>query len=199
MLPDNFYGFPVLVIYKCGSEIYGLANETSDADYTVIVDGYDGLNVEKEDGVDYFVFGLSKFKELVTFVPSNLSYFLLWMDNTLVAESNLVFIDEEFRDEFLALINIDWAKYFKAWLRINYDYFKVCFEAKVNLKVLYNLYRVRSLVSNYEATGTFAHTISEEDLALMQSYKNEVSNKDEHYKNFAAILVYLKEVLERED
>ena len=53
IMPDN----KILAIYKVGSSIFGLSDDESDKDYIVIVDGFDGTNVIKEENCDFFVIG----------------------------------------------------------------------------------------------------------------------------------------------
>ena len=46
---DNLIPYKILAVYQCGSTAYGLNNETSDEDYTVIVDNYCGADIIKDD------------------------------------------------------------------------------------------------------------------------------------------------------
>ncbi len=185
----------MLAIFLCGSYLHGLSSETSDKDYIVILQNYKEVRVYKEDGVDYFLFGLDAFKRALQFDNHILDYFLLWMDNTLIVKDHLLFIDEGFVEEFNRIINIDWNKHLLTWLRINVNYFTVCLDGLINEKSLYNLYRVRSLMVNYENTGEFRYCLSEQDRALIIDYKTDRANTDKHYKNFQGILRYLSTFL----
>jgi len=199
MLPDKFYGKKVLAIYRCGSYIHGVQSETSDRDYTVILRNYKDIRLEKQDGVDFFLFGLEPFKRATHFDPRILDYFLIWMDNTLLAKENLEYIDKGFKDEFEQIIEIDWDKYLTTWLKLNIQYFSACLAGLINEKSLYNLYRIRSLITHYEKTGKFAYYLDPEDKKLMIDYKNKKLHLDQHHANFKAILDYLKDFLAKEE
>ena len=198
MFPDKFYGKKVLAIFPCGSFLYELNGEKSDKDYTVILQNFKEVRVYKEEGVDYFLYGLEAFKKALHFDNSVLDYHLLWMDNTLIAKEHLLYIDESFVDEFNHIINIDWDTYLMTWLRINVEYYTACLDGLMNEKSLYNLYRVRSLMVNFEKIRKFTYYLSEEDRALIHDFKNKRQNISQHYKNFKEILEYLGTFLRRE-
>ena len=199
MFPAKFYGKKVLAIFPCGSFLYDLNGEKSDKDYTVILQSFKEVRVYKEEGVDYFLYGLEAFKKALHFDKSVLDYHLLWMDNTLIAKEHLLYIDESFVDEFNRIINVDWDRYLITWLRINVEYFTACLDGLMNEKSLYNLYRVRSLMVNFEKTGIFTYYLSEGDRALILDYKNNRKNISQHYENFKGILKYLGTFLGREE
>lgn len=198
MLPDNFYGKKVLAIYRCGSTIHGVQSDESDKDYVVILKNYRDIRLDKREKIDYFLFGLEPFKRALQFDPRVLDYYLLWMDNTLLAVDNLEYIDEEFKEEFYRIIHIDWQKYLTVWLKINVDYFSACCEALVNEKSLYNLYRIRSLIRHYQDIGRFEYYLSDGDRELIIDYKNKQANLEKHRGNFKEILEFLKTFLEKE-
>jgi hypothetical protein len=199
MLPVKFYGKKVLAVFRCGSYLHEVQSENSDKDYTVILKNYKDIRVEKRDKVDFFLFGLEPFKRATRFDNRILDYFLLWMDNTLVARENLEYLDESFKDEFDEIINIDWGKYLTTWLRTNIQYFTSCLEGLINEKSLYNLYRIRSLIKHYQATGRFEYYLSEEDKELIIDYKNRQENLEKHRASFKEILLYLNKFLDKEE
>lgn len=200
MLRDNFYDKKVLAIYKCGSVIYGLGGEQSDVDYTVILDDFDGVNLINENRIDYFIYGYETFKKVVKFDDKNILHsFLMWTDNTLLAKENLVQIDASFEAEFNELIKVDWDRYFKKWLSINVDYFTAIFSIGINVKPLYNLYRIRSLVNHYKETGIFEFYLSENDRELIIDYKNNKAVSNTHDNNFKNILEYLRLLIAEEE
>jgi hypothetical protein len=84
----------ILLVYRCGSAIFGLSEDESDKDFTVIIDGFDSCNVVKTDDSDFFTFGRSYFEKLKEFDKGCLTYFLCWIDNTLLAKENIVYVDD---------------------------------------------------------------------------------------------------------
>ncbi|MGI6714553.1 MAG: hypothetical protein ACOX3K_05895 [Bacilli bacterium] len=199
MLPVSIYGKKVLAIYRCGSVLHGVEKDDSDRDFIVILKNYNDVRLCKVDNADYFLFGVNKFKQAVNFDRRIADYYLIWLDNTLIAKENTLFVDESFKEEYYALINIDWKKHFKVWLRINYEYFSACFDGHINEKTLYNLYRLRSLLVHYENTRKFEYYLSAEDKALIIDYKNKKENLEKHYANFKTIFAFIKKVLDKEE
>jgi len=189
----------VLAIYRCGSYLHGVQSETSDRDYTVILKNYKDIRIEKQDGLDFFLFGLEPFKRATHFDPRILDYFLIWMDNTLLAKENLEYIEESFKEEFEQIINIDWDKYMTTWLKLNIQYFSACLAGLINEKSLYNLYRIRSLIRHYQDTGEFEYHLSGGDKEFIIDYKNKHANLEKHRANFKEILEFLKAFLDKEE
>jgi len=199
MLSGSIFGKKILAIYRCGSAIYAVEGAESDQDFTVILEDYNEIITYKEDGNDYFLYGVESYKRALNFDDYILEYFLLWVDNTLLAKDNLLYIDSDFVDEFNKLIKVDWDKHLLKWLAINVDYYDFCFKNLLNEKSLYNLYRIRSLMKHYEATGKFEYYLSEEDKNLIIDYKNRQANLAQHQANFKQILEYLKTFLIKEE
>jgi len=195
---NNLLHEKVLAIYTCGSKIYGLESDNSDEDYTVIVDCDFLPNVIKDTCVDYFVFGKKQFKEATEFKKGYLSFFLAWLDNTCLALDNLIYLDDEYKDEFLSIINGDWALKFKTWLEININYFGARLFNSPNEKALYNLYRLNSIVKNYKKTGKFKSIFADEDKILALDFKSNPSIRISHRTKLEEIFSYLESVLKEE-
>ena len=191
IIPDN----KILAIYKVGSSIFGLSNDESDKDYIVIVDGYDGTNVIKEDGYDFFVIGAPYFEKLCRFDDRVMSYFAIWMDNVLLANDNLEYIDEEYQETFNALINIDWNTCFKKWLSRVIDYFRIRLDDVDNSKPLYHLFRIKPLVEHYVKTSKFEYVFPEKDRELALKFKKNPRN---YLKELNEVFYYLESVYKEE-
>ena len=191
IMPDN----KILAIYKVGSSIFGLSDDESDKDYIVIVDGYDGTNVIKEDGYDFFVIGAPYFEKLCRFDDRVMSYFAIWMDNVLLVKDNLEYLDEEYRETFLALINIDWKTCFTKWLGRVVDYFRIRLDDVNNSKPLYHLFRIRALVEHYIKTCKFEYAFPEKDRELALKFKKNPRN---YLKELNEVFSYLESVYKEE-
>jgi hypothetical protein len=193
MLPDNFYGFKVIAIYRCGSRILGVESSESDEDYTVILGDYHGSGVEKQEGTDFFLFGIEDYKKATQIEDGILPYFTIWIDNVLLAQRNLVYIEPDFKNQFEEIINAPWPEErIKKWVKSNVDYFRAFYFGGGNEKSLYNLYRVRSLIAHYKRTGRFEAFLSKKDKELILDYKVKKQNLEIHKKNFEAIFAYLE-------
>lgn len=194
-LLDNYFGLKPLLIYRCGSSIFGLSQNDSDKDYIVITEGSHLTNVLKTDDTDYFVFSKDGFKNALTF-ENELTYFLAWLDNILLAPENIVYADEEYKKEFLELIKIDWDKLFPKWLERNIEYFSVRLYTGQREKSLYHLYRLHSLVSHYIETGKFEYYFSEEDKKKAKAFRNDESDYNKYMDELISIFSYLRNILE---
>ena len=191
MMPDN----KILAIYKVGSSIFGLSNDESDKDYIVIVDGFNGTNVIKEDGYDFFVLGDSYFEKLCKFEERTMSYFAIWMDNVLLAKNNLEYIDEDYKDRFEKLINIDWTVCFRKWLGRIIGYFKIRLDDLNNSKPLYHLFRIKALVEHYLQTSKFEYYFPEKDREMALNFKK---NPRKYLKELNEVFSYLENVYKEE-
>ena len=187
---DNLIPYKILAVYQCGSTAYGLNNETSDEDYTVIVDNYCGADIIKDDGADYFVFGVSYFEKLKRF-ETKLTCFKVWIDNTVLAKANLVYIDDSFKEQFDSLIQVDWDAYFYKWLEAVVNYFEIRIEYPD--KSLYHLIRIKREVQNFLETNELKYHVSEDDFALARAYRK---NPQSAIPSVKEAFSYLKQILE---
>lgn len=188
-LLDKLIPYKILAIYRTGSFIYGLDTDKSDEDYIAIVDDFKEASVVKADGVDFFVFGIPYFEKLINFDDSVLSYFAIWTDNTLLAQKNLVYIDETFKTKFNELINVDWEKHFYTWLKRVIDYFSIRID--VGVKECYHLFRIKSQVAYYLKTGKFEYYFDEEDRKNALAYK---ANPQQFLHQMLETFTYLESV-----
>lgn len=190
LLDKLFTPYKVLLCYKCGSSIYGLSEDESDKDYIVILEGFDNCNVVKTDDSDFFVYGLSYFEKLKKFDRSCLTYFLVWIDNTLQAKENIVYVDESIKDKLDEFLYIDFKKHFKDWLYRVIAYFGIRLENYKEEKSLYHLYRVYDLITHYKETGKFEYYFSDESKELAKDLKTNL-NIEKHLPRLKEIFSYL--------
>ena len=180
----------VLLCYKCGSSIYGLSENESDKDYIVIIDGFDGCNVVKTDDSDFFVYGIGYFEKLKNFDRTCLTYFLVWIDNTLLAKDNVVYVDESIKDKLDEFLYVDFKAHFKDWLYRLIAYFGIRLENYQEEKSLYHLYRLESIIKHYKETGKFEHYFSNENYELAKDLKIKL-NIEKHLPRLKEIFSYI--------
>ncbi|HHX80733.1 MAG TPA: hypothetical protein GX692_06695 [Acholeplasmataceae bacterium] len=198
LLDRLFSPYKVLLCYKCGSSIYGLSDDDSDKDYTVILEGYDSCNVVKTDDSDFFTYGLPYFEKLKKFDKGCLTYFLVWIDNTLLAKENIVYIDESIKDKLDEFLNIDFKNHFKDWLYRLIAYFGIRLQNYKEEKSLYHLYRVESLIKHYKETGKFEYYFSKENKELAMDLKTNL-NMEKHLPRLKEIFSYLLSLYKEEE
>ena len=198
LLDRLFSPYKVLLCYKCGSSIFGLSDDDSDKDYTVILEGYDSCNVVKTDDSDFFTYGLPYFEKLKKFDKGCLTYFLVWIDNTLLAKENIVYIDESIKDKLDEFLNIDFKNHFKDWLYRLIAYFGIRLQNYKEEKSLYHLYRVESLIKHYKETGKFEYYFSKENKELAMDLKTNL-NMEKHLPRLKEIFSYLLSLYKEEE
>lgn len=198
LLDRLFSPYKVLLCYKCGSSIFGLSDDDSDKDYTVILEGYDSCNVVKTDDSDFFTYGLPYFEKLKKFDKGCLTYFLVWIDNLLIAKENIVYIDESIKDKLDEFLNIDFKNHFKDWLYRLIAYFGIRLQNYKEEKSLYHLYRVESLIKHYKETGKFEYYFSKENKELAMDLKTNL-NMEKHLPRLKEIFSYLLSLYKEEE
>ncbi|MBO5578001.1 MAG: hypothetical protein J5955_02705 [Bacilli bacterium] len=198
LLDRLFSPYKVLLCYKCGSSIFGLSDDDSDKDYTVILEGYDSCNVVKTDDSDFFTYGLPYFEKLKKFDKGCLTYFLVWIDNTLLAKENIVYIDESIKDKLDEFLYIDFKNHFKDWLYRLIAYFGIRLQNYKEEKSLYHLYRVESLIKHYKETGKFEYYFSKENKELAMDLKTNL-NMEKHLPRLKEIFSYLLSLYKEEE
>lgn len=198
LLDRLFSPYKVLLCYKCGSSIFGLSDDDSDKDYTVILDGYDSCNVVKTDDSDFFTYGLPYFEKLKKFDKGCLTYFLVWIDNTLLAKENIVYIDESIKDKLDEFLYIDFKNHFKDWLYRLIAYFGIRLQNYKEEKSLYHLYRVESLIKHYKETGKFEYYFLKENKELAMDLKTNL-NMEKHLPRLKEIFSYLLSLYKEEE
>lgn len=198
LLDRLFNPYKVLLCYKCGSSIFGLSDDDSDKDYTVILEGYDSCNVVKTDDSDFFTYGLPYFEKLKKFDKGCLTYFLVWIDNTLLAKENIVYIDDSIKDKLDEFLYIDFKNHFKDWLYRLIAYFGIRLENYKEEKSLYHLYRVESLIKHYKETGKFEYYFSKENKELAMDLKTNL-NMEKHLPRLKEIFSYLLSLYKEEE
>ena len=198
LLDRLFSPYKVLLCYKCGSSIFGLSDDDSDKDYTVILEGYDSCNVVKTDDSDFFTYGLPYFEKLKKFDKGCLTYFLVWIDNTLLAKENIVYIDESIKDKLDEFLYIDFKNHFKDWLYRLIAYFGIRLQNYKEEKSIYHLYRVESLIKHYKETGKFEYYFSKENKELAMDLKTNL-NMEKHLPRLKEIFSYLLSLYKEEE
>ena len=96
MIEGVFPNTEILFIYYGGSIAYGLDNNSSDKDVTVVLDGFRG-NLHLTLGeYDLFVFAKDRFIQRQQFDESIIAYHRAAADNVMSIERTLIYINPSF-------------------------------------------------------------------------------------------------------
>lgn len=185
-----------LLVYKCGSSIYGLETDKSDADFTVVAENYEGQMSINEDGVDFFIFGKEHFKKFLDLDDEILIIFKVWLDNIVSLKENIVYIEPSFKEELDELINVDWSKLFYKWLSTNLDYYEMHLENGKTNKILWGIYRLNSITKTYLKEKKFSISLCEEDKNNALDFKVNEALRPSHHERLKTIFSCLRKVAE---
>lgn len=171
----------ILCVFYGGSLAYGFQGSDSDIDYMVIVDDELGFRLVRfeEDNIKHecFVFGKKAFQNVQEISEDSSIFTASHADNILACKdpNKIIFLDEEFQEEFLALVNKVWDKNkVKKFLFRFVDYYKLTLDLGVNIKKYYHIYRMKAMVEHYELTGNF-------DLIYPDPHGSFAKKYKEHY------------------
>jgi len=167
----------IILVYYGGSIAYGLEDEKSDEDITVVLDNFSGnihLNLDK---IDFFVFSKERFIQRQHFDETITSYHRASADNLMSIDSNIIYLDQAFEKELESVKNCDSKEFMINHLEAQIDYGKMRFELSQNLKSHYHIFRLRGMVDNYDKTGHYNLTVLEPWYTKMIDYKRNWNNE----------------------
>lgn len=189
----------ILLVYYGGSIAYGLQDDESDEDITVVLDNFSGNIHLTLDKVDLFVFSRERFIQRQYFDESITSYHRASADNLMSIDSNLIHLDPSFIGELERIKNCDSKEFMLKHLTAQIDYGKMRFEINQNLKSHYHIFRMRGMIDNYDKTGHYNLSVSEPWYSKMMDYKHNWDNKigQSYLTELEAELQYLIEYRDR--
>lgn len=167
----------ILLVYYGGSIAYGLQDEESDEDITVVLDNFSGnihLNLDK---VDLFVFSKERFIQRQYFDETITSYHRASADNLMSIDTNIIYLDPSFEGDLKRIRNCDSKDFMLNHLKAQIDYGKMRFEVNQNLKSHYHIFRLRGMIDNFDKTGHYNLTVPEPWYKKMMDYKQNWNNK----------------------
>lgn len=192
----NYPNNKILLCYRCGSHCFGTNDNKSDEDYVVVLDNFNGVNHIGENKKEYFIFGLNEWIKKMEFDDDIDEYFEIFNDEILAVPLNIITIDEsmvtlvnKYKEEFK-------TKIFK-WLTKVYFHFDLYIKTDRVNKTFYHLFRIKSMIDNYLASGSFSLEIPSDVLRKIINFKNS-NNKYQYLKEFKDILYYISRLKEDE-
>jgi hypothetical protein len=183
LIKEVFPNTEILLIYYGGSKAYGLDENSSDIDVTVVLEGFRGILHLFIGKYDLFVFSKEDFIKRQQFDDSIIAYHRQAADSVLGIKSNEYYLNPVFSDELESIItNID-DSFICGLIDALLIYSKSIFEVNKKSKAFYHLYRIRGMIANYEQTGIFDLIVEDEWKNKMVDYKaNYKTNIDTNYE-----------------
>jgi hypothetical protein len=167
----------ILLIYYGGSIAYGLDDNTSDKDVTVVLDGFRG-NLHITIGeYDLFVFAKDRFIQRQTFDESIIAYHRAAADNVMSIDKTLIYINPTFQETLDELLIYDDKEFMLNHIAAELEYGRMRFDVSTNFKSHYHVFRIRGMVDHYEKTGKYELVVEEPWFTKMMDFKNNWDNE----------------------
>jgi len=167
----------ILLIYYGGSIAYGLDDNTSDKDVTVVLNGFRG-NLHITIGeYDLFVFAKDRFIQRQTFDESIIAYHRAAADNVMSIDRTLIYINPTFQETLDELLIYDDKEFMLNHIAAELEYGRMRFDVNTNFKSHYHVFRIRGMVDHYEKTGKYELVVEEPWFTKMMDFKNNWDNE----------------------
>lgn len=168
---NTFPKSTVMFIYYCGSLAFGLFDETSDIDVTVVLDDFRG-NIHVTLGVlDICAFGSDvylKKQQLDSCVPL---YNRAFFDEVLSPTDQLIYLDEKYQDEYQAYIKIDIENKMEQFLSCFIEHFESNIGFSIPHKSHYHIFRLRGILERRDRVGRYELIVDEPWYTKIVDYK----------------------------
>lgn len=189
LIKEVFPNTKILLIYYGGSIAYGLDDDLSDKDVTVVLDHFKG-NLHLTLGVyDFFVFSKDRFIQRQQFDETVIAYHRAAADNIMSIDKTLIYLDKSFKETLEDLLKYDDLTFMLDHIRAELEYGKMRFDMNVNFKSHYHVFRIRGMVDHYEITGRYELVIEEPWYKKMMDFKENWNNEKSK--------IYIKEIKEQ--
>jgi hypothetical protein len=167
----------ILLIYYGGSIAYGLDDNSSDKDVTVVLDGFRG-NLHITIGeYDLFVFAKDRFIQRQTFDESIIAYHRAAADNVISIDRTLIYINPTFQETLDELLVYHDKEFMLNHIAAELEYGRMRFDVNTNFKSHYHVFRIRGMVDHYEKTGKYELVVEEPWFTKMMDFKNNWDNE----------------------
>lgn len=202
LVKEVFPKTEILLIYYGGSIAYGLHDESSDIDLTVVLDDFKGNMHLSVGQYDLFVFSKERFIKRQAFDESVISYHRAAADNILDVYNHLVYVKETFSEKLMELSNIvDHKQFMINHIEAELEYGRMRFALKNNFKSHYHVFRIRGMIEHYKKTKKYELIVEEPwyskmmdfkknwDNKIGTSYTNEIKDQLDHLENYRKELI----------
>jgi len=189
----------ILLIYKIGSRAYGVENDNSDTDLTVVINGYSGMNhvVDFETRTEYYIYSKELWIKKMELDSSLANLFLIFPDE--VIGNTPLHIDEEFVEVYENYQNRNFATIIKKYLEKVIAHFETYLSDNIQTKMMWHLFRIEEQVLRFISTGEWTLNLNPETIEKIQVYKSNYHLQNEQWLNeLNCIIEYLKEVQNHE-
>jgi len=144
---------------------------------TVVLDGFKG-NVHLSLGeLDIFAYGRDIYLKKQNLDPTVPLYDRAYIDEVLSTKDNLIYLDENYRDEYEAYKNVDLTTKLGLFLSSFVEHYKMRIEYPETQKSHYHILRVRGILDHVDQTGKYELIVPEPWYTDMLNYKKNWNTK----------------------
>jgi len=177
IVQGTFPSTTVMFIYYCGSLAFGLNDENSDDDVTVVLDGFQG-NVHLSLGtLDIFAYGRDIYLKKQNLDPSVPLYDRAYIDEVLSQKDNLIYLNEEYRSEYEAYKNVDLTGMLGKFLSSFVEHYEMRIDYPEPQKSHYHILRVRGILDHVDRVGKYELVVEEPWYSQMVEFKKNWNNE----------------------
>ena len=178
MVEGIFPGTTILLVYYSGSIAYGLNNEFSDKDITVVLDNFKG-NMQLDLGeYDFFVFSKERFIQRQQFDESIIAYHKAAADDVMNLDETAIYINPDFQETLEHLLSYDHKTFMLNHIHSEVEYGRMRYNIKKTLKSHYHVFRIRGMVDHFDKTGEYELVVEEPWNSKMLDFKMNWNTDD---------------------
>lgn len=185
----------LMFAYFCGSRAYGTDSKDSDIDVVAVFSDLGGITHATLSGIDIFAYGLDSFIGRQSMSDELPLYNLIHADDFLKAKDNLIYLNQEYKDEFDKLAAIEFEKVLPEFLDAFINYYDLIInKQQVKVKRSYHIYRVHWIIDNFKKTKKYDVNIPKQITDMIFNYKSNWETMDQSVvTEFSNLLEEIKE------
>lgn len=186
----------IIAMYYGGSRGYGLANEQSDNEIMVIIEKGMDFSVYHFEDKEYFILSKEYFDRINEIDDETNDFVAVHADVILGCrnEENIIYVDDNYKDEFLALVTTPWGKAkLKKFLLRFVAFFVLHTGLPVNVKKSYHILRVKAMLDHYILTGVFSLVYEEPMRSEIIKYKRDFETLDNIDSRLIELLNFIQD------
>src|SRR5690625_1654495 len=185
----------LMFAYFCGLRAYGTDSKESDIDVVAVFSDLGGITHAILSGIDIFAYGLDSFIGRQSMSDELPLYNLIHADDFLKAKDNLIYLNQEYKDEFDKLAAIEFEKVLQEFLDAFINYYDLIInKQQVKVKRSYHIYRVHWIIDNFKKTKKYDVNIPKQITDMIFNYKSNWETMDQSVvTEFSNLLEEIKE------
>lgn len=194
-----FHNYKVMFIYYGGSLAYNTYTKgRSDIDLEVFIDGIPYPYKSDLSDIDLFVYPKEYITKRFDMDDEELnSYRKSFADVYLGLPDTLVYLNDEYKEDYLKYKDFDFKKIIPDFLREFIDYYGFCLEGTNLLgKKFYHIIRMRGQLENYLKTGVYSFEVPDKYKEELLDFKINFQNEDKNKYYLKKINTYFDEIKE---